>query len=103
MTDTEKRARELLAEALGCDPAELSGDEVRAARAILAWRAAFTPPEGWVLVPVVLPEVMAMAGLWDLNPIGKLVDWDDPDCLSRKDMADAWKSMLSARPEVSGG
>lgn len=50
MSAIEQRARELLAQAFGCDERELSREEVRAARAVLAWQEALTPPEGFVLV-----------------------------------------------------
>jgi hypothetical protein len=50
--DVEQRVREMLAHVFSCDPEELSKDEVRAARAVLAYQAALTPPEGYVLVPV---------------------------------------------------
>lgn len=36
----ERRAREMLAHVFCCDPEELSKDEVRAARAVLAFQAA---------------------------------------------------------------
>lgn len=47
MSDIEKRARELLAQAFACDLSELSPEEVRAARAVLAYQASLTPPEGY--------------------------------------------------------
>lgn len=50
MDAIEKRARELLAQAFGCEPGELLPVEVRAVRAVLAYHAALTPPEGYVLV-----------------------------------------------------
>ncbi len=50
MDAIEKRARELLAQAFGCEPEELLPVEVRAVRAVLAYHAALTPPDGYVLV-----------------------------------------------------
>ncbi len=46
----EQRARELLAQSFGCEPEELLPVEVRAVRAVLAYHAALTPPDGYVLV-----------------------------------------------------
>ncbi|KAA3597375.1 hypothetical protein JY452_02925 [Stenotrophomonas maltophilia] len=57
MDAIEKRARELLAQAFGCEPGELLPVEVRAVRAVLAYHAALTPPEGYVLVPAELPDM----------------------------------------------
>lgn len=38
--DQAERAREILAHVYCCDPSELSNDEVRAARAVMAYQAA---------------------------------------------------------------
>lgn len=48
--DVEQRAREMLAHVYCCDASELSKEEVRAARAVLAYQSAVTPPEGHVVV-----------------------------------------------------
>lgn len=47
MDAIETKARELLVQAFACDPSELSPEEVRAGRAVLAYQAALTPPEGY--------------------------------------------------------
>ncbi|OBU64369.1 hypothetical protein A9K58_17410 [Stenotrophomonas maltophilia] len=92
MDAIEKRARELLAQAFGCDPEELLPVEVRAVRAVLAYHAALTPPEGYVLVPVELPVEMEIAFMetWVLKR----------RCIDDPEMQDAWEAALAARPEV---
>ncbi|WP_442256106.1 hypothetical protein ACS0OT_07120 [Stenotrophomonas maltophilia group sp. RY12688] len=48
--DVEQRARKMLAHVYCCDASELSKEEVRAARAVLAYQSAVTPPDGYVVV-----------------------------------------------------
>lgn len=91
MSAIEQRARELLAQAFGCDEGELSREEVRAARAVIAWQDALTPPEGFVLVPVEPTEAM-IEGFW-----GKIQHGDHERAVAE----DAWRDALAARPEVN--
>lgn len=88
MDAIEKRARELLAQAFACEPEELLPVEVRAVRAVLAYHAALTPPEGYVMVPSVLPEKMLDA-----------LYCAEGD-MSDDDMQKLWQQLLAARPEV---
>ncbi|WP_423176291.1 MULTISPECIES: hypothetical protein [unclassified Stenotrophomonas maltophilia group] len=83
--DVEQRARELLAQAFGCEPGELLPVEVRAVRAVLAYHAALTPPEGYVLVPAEPTKEMIEAALAGMQAY----------CAQ-----EVWTDMLSARPEV---
>ncbi|HDS1582165.1 TPA: hypothetical protein QEL15_004283 [Stenotrophomonas maltophilia] len=85
MDATEKRARDLLGSIFTCDPAELTRDEVRAARAVLAWQLA----QGFVPVPVVPTKQMMDAAV----PPSSL------DQTGRR-QRDVWDAMLAARPEV---
>ncbi|HFK2893413.1 TPA: hypothetical protein ACGY71_001322 [Stenotrophomonas maltophilia] len=96
MDAIEKRARELLdtelrklglhenAHHVGCG-AELDRNDQAAINAIAA---ALTPPEGYVLVPSVLPEKMLDA-LYCAE--GDMCD---------DDMQKLWKQLLAARPEA---
>lgn len=86
MSAIEQRARELLAQAFGCDEGELSKEEVRAARVVLAWQETLTPAEGYVLVPVEPTEAMVNAATEAYMPFG--------------DMEFAIQSAISARPEA---
>ncbi|WP_313178959.1 hypothetical protein [Stenotrophomonas sp.] len=89
MDAIEKRARELLAQAFGCEPEELLPVEVRAVRAVLAYHAALTPPEGYVLVPVE-PTVEMLCEI-------QLVANFTGDALRAR-----YAAMLAACPEVPG-
>lgn len=82
--DVEQRARELLAQAFACEPEELLPVEVRAVRAVLAYHAALTPPEGYVLVPV---ERGAMYVCPTCHGVGSVTQ-------------QVHDQMLAARPEV---
>lgn len=89
MNEIEKRARELLAaEHKKCDrntEAELvlAGDVTALGRISLnAIIAALTPPEGYVLVPVILTQEMEDAGY------------------PADTAQEGWAAMLAARPEV---
>lgn len=95
MNAIEKRARELLAAEYGDDPMMqkkvMAGtcrneELVRAERALIA---ALTPPEGYVLVPTVLPEKM-------LDALYR-AEGD----MTEKDMHVLWSDILAARPEVN--
>lgn len=97
MDAIEKRARELLAaqqvkDALGGKPLALAEGDLGYEFAIRAIVAALTPPDGYVLVPVVLPVDMEVAFMeaW----VSKRRCVDDPE------MQDAWAASLAARPEV---
>ncbi|WP_312681024.1 hypothetical protein [Stenotrophomonas chelatiphaga] len=81
MSEMDKNARELLAEAFACDEAELSREEVRAARVVLAWHAARMPPDGFVLLPMQATQEMYAA--WMCSEGG----W-----------AHRYKALLAARP-----
>ncbi|WP_075677695.1 hypothetical protein [Stenotrophomonas sp. TD3] len=50
MDAIEKQTRAMLAHVFACAPGELSKEEVRAARAVLAYQTALAPPDGYVLV-----------------------------------------------------
>ncbi|ALA82986.1 hypothetical protein VN11_13455 [Stenotrophomonas maltophilia] len=72
----------MLASIFTCDPAELTRDEVRAARAVLAWQVA----QGFVLVPVEPTDEMLLAA--------HRAD------TTRAPITSRWSAMLAARPEV---
>jgi hypothetical protein len=93
----EKRARELLAgmarqfgqpeygHHIGC-----GGDLDQEDKSLIApIIAALTPPDGWVLVPAVLPEPM-LDVLWRAE--GDMKD---------ADMQSLWAELIAARPEVA--
>ncbi|PZS96339.1 hypothetical protein [Stenotrophomonas maltophilia] len=82
MDAIEKRARELLA-GIASLPLRASDDEV-----ISLIAAALTPPEGYVMVPSVLPEKMLDA-----------LYCAEGD-MSDDDMQKLWQQLLAARPEV---
>lgn len=82
MDAIETRARGMLASIFTCDPAELTRDEVRAARAVLAWQVA----QGFVLVPVEPTDEMLLAA--------HRAD------TTRAPITSRWSAMLAARPEV---
>jgi len=92
----EKRARELLAKEHRQDQRRAKGirvahktvsrDDRLAVRAIVA---ALTPPDGWVLMPAVLPEPM-LDVLWRAE--GDMKD---------ADMQSLWAELIAARPEVA--
>ncbi|MDZ5815031.1 hypothetical protein U4I65_08290 [Stenotrophomonas maltophilia] len=82
MDANETRARAMLASIFTCDPAELTRDEVRAARAVLAWQVA----QGFVLVPVEPTDEMLLAA--------HRAD------TTRAPITSRWSAMLAARPEV---
>lgn len=97
--DIETRARELLADQIETvqgyalaaqelrDGVVLDGYSMLPA-ALSAIRAALTPPEGWVLVPQVLPEQMLDA-----------LYCAEGD-MSDDEMQELWQQLLAARPEV---
>ncbi len=87
MSEIEKRAQALLAEAFACDVSELSAAEVRAVRAVLASSAALAPPEGYLLVPVEPTEKMQRAGA-------------GITCTNVDEAWEVWHAMIAARPEV---
>lgn len=94
MDAIEKRARDLLAEGLVSLGWSDMSQDVRSGAASIephvlhALTAALTPPEGYVLVPSVLPEKMLDA-LYCAE--GDMCD---------DDMQKLWKQLLAARPEV---
>ncbi|MHC9014482.1 hypothetical protein [Stenotrophomonas bentonitica] len=112
MSDIEKMAWELLAMTLGergfhCEAENVRAGEdlesyegeLQAIAQLLRWgfntpqghaRAALTPPEGFVLVPVEPTDAMQRAGAGVV-------------CTDVEDIRQAWEAMLAARPEVSGG
>lgn len=102
MDAIEKRARELLAEQYRNGGASVAASEILAGRsgwpnqmALAAIRAALTPPEGYVLVPVEPTEAMLAAG-GDAEQIH--VEWGvDPYV---ENSHEVWGAMLAARPEV---
>ncbi|ARZ74065.1 hypothetical protein CCR98_07735 [Stenotrophomonas sp. WZN-1] len=55
----------------------------------------FTPPEGYVLVPVEPTEAMLRAGGWVEPP-----DANGQQCIEKQGAAQCWKLMMNARPEV---
>jgi hypothetical protein len=82
MDAIEKRTREQLAHVFACDPAELSKDEVRAARAVLAYQSTVMPPDGYVLVQEVqlrrllndaITSVEFIAGRGQSKPLARRV------------------------------
>lgn len=81
MSELDKNARELLTEAFAWDEAELSREEVRAPRVVLAWHSARMPPNGFVLLPVQATQEMYAA--WMCSEGG----W-----------AHRYKALLAARP-----
>lgn len=95
MDAIEKRARELLLSHYSAAGFE-QGDPLAAsdanAVAIKAIATALTPPEGYVLVPLLITDEMVMefAEAWfsKTRPID--------DC----EMQDAWAAALAARPQV---
>ncbi|HEY8331554.1 MAG TPA: hypothetical protein VIO83_09540 [Pseudomonas sp.] len=95
MSDIENRARELLAEQYRNGGASAAASEILAGRsswpnqmALAAIVAAIAPPQGYVLMPVVLPEPM-LDVLWSAE-----ADMRDAD------MQDLWSALIAARPEV---
>lgn len=96
MNAIEKRARALLAKEHRQDQRRAKGirighksvsrDDHLAVRAIIA---ALTPPEGYVLVPVVLTEPMLD------------VMWRAEGDMKDSDMQSLWAELITARPEVS--
>jgi hypothetical protein len=102
----------MLAHVFSCDPEKLSKEEVRAARAVLAYQAALTPPEEpdrALLVSMAMrldhgfglatPErqesrLRDMRKLWE-EVVGR--GYYSPDNRER------YVSMLAARPEVPDG
>lgn len=78
MDAIEKRARELLAQAFACEPEELLPVEVRAVRAVLAYHAALTPPEGEQLSEsdkdVALAQAVEFADYVERQAKGAMVD-----------------------------
>lgn len=113
MNDIEKRARELLDKALrdiglhedayhvGCG-AELDQNDKAAIKAIIA---ALTPPEGYVLVPVVptvevLTAMSLAIGMEPLPPLGNKQGFY-PITGSQSTVRQCYAAMLAARPEVS--
>lgn len=92
MTDIEKRARELLAEACERQLMPVAAEEVRSGSrdgipAMQAIVAALTPAEGFVLVPVEPTQEMVDQGTHCTHA----EDWE---------VRSAWIYMLSHRPEV---
>lgn len=94
----EQRARELLAKVHaeagwpGCEKEILQGAatfDVDHGLAMAAIVAALTPPDGWVLMPAVLPEPM-LDVLWRAE--GDMKD---------EDMQSLWAELIAARPEVA--
>lgn len=81
MSELDLKARGMLAEAFACDEAELSREEVRAARVVIAWHAARMPPDGFVLLPVQATQEMYAA--WMCSAGG----W-----------AHRYRALLAARP-----
>lgn len=91
MSAIEQRARELLAAEykdrgmlVNAMNIEMGGQMYAAELAAIV--AALTPPEGFVLVPVVPTEAMLEAG------------WDADEAVA--DVPTTWAAMLAARPEV---
>lgn len=115
--DVEQRARELLARCLDewghpCEAENIrEGEdlesyesELRLISQLLYFgmdtadghgRAALTPPEGFVLVPVEPTEAMLRAGGWVEPP-----DAHGQDYIEKQGAAQCWKLMMDARPEV---
>lgn len=97
MNAIEKRARELLVEKFRRHGYEYEANQILEGKGLTpftavtlnAINAALTPPEGYVLVPVVLPEPMLDA-LYRAEG-----DMNDAD------MQALWADMLAARPEVT--
>lgn len=92
----EKRARELLAKEHRQDQRRAKGIRIghkTVSRddhlAVCAIVAALTPPDGWVLMPAVLPEPM-LDVLWRAE--GDMKD---------ADMQSLWAELIAARPEVA--
>lgn len=48
------------------------------------------------VVPTTPTEEMLVAALKELDPVGELVDWRNPDCTSRADVRLCWSAMLGA-------
>lgn len=101
MDAIEKRARELLAAEYEREPLRNSDMAKQIRRGVThnttwhaldALRAALTPPEGYVLVPVELTVEMEIAFMetWVLKR----------RCIDDSEMQDAWAAALAARPEV---
>ncbi|WP_171955610.1 hypothetical protein [Stenotrophomonas maltophilia] len=95
MNDIEKRAREMLAKAYEADgmggraglirnPNEYMEKPDR--RALSCIIAALTPPEGYVLVPVIPTQEMLDTG------------WDAEEHTA--DVPTVWAALIAARPEV---
>lgn len=92
----EKRARELLAKEHRQDQRRAKGIRIghkTVSRddhlAVCAIVAPLTPPDGWVLMPAVLPEPM-LDVLWRAE--GDMKD---------ADMQSLWAELIAARPEVA--
>ncbi len=109
MDVVEKRARELLAQAFGCEPEELLPVEVRAVRAVLAYHAALTPPEEPDEALLVSMAMLVYHGFGLLTPEQKQSQlremrklWDE--VMGRgyysPDNRERFVAMLAARPEV---
>lgn len=89
MNEIERKARELLAAEIGQHillMGRRSGMTFMNNAALRAIIAALTPPEGYVLVPVIPDDAMYKAAA----ALG-------PDAF----LAEQWAAMLAARPEVS--
>lgn len=104
MNDIEKRARalELLAERYDrkgklIDARDIRADDLETEQeiAVQAIIAALTPPEGWVLVPVVPTEAMLDAE----HATAEIHDEYGEDRYVENAEA-VWAAMLAARPEV---
>lgn len=94
MNAIEKRAEELMLKAMEGYTPRIQPLQVYE-RALKALAAALTPPEGYVLVPVVPTAEMLQAAAFGVA--GKSGQKFKPM------MSAGYAAMLAARPEVSGG
>lgn len=56
-------------------------------------------PPGWKLVPAEPTEAMKVAALNDIDPLGKLIDWQNEDGATREVVTECYSAMLAAAPE----
>lgn len=105
MNEIERKARGLFAAELEADHRMFSARMIQSGQvslgadyraALRAIRAALTPPEGYVLVPVEPTEAMLRSGggVEPSEPIGQ-------QCIEAEGARLCWALMLAARPEVS--
>ena len=100
----EQRARELLAAACPSVKDEYFDNSphmtaINLHEALIAVRSALTPPEGYVLVPVVPTEDMTWAPS-DVE-VGYPSWAGSRDCCTTDEAKAVWAAMVAARPEVT--